>query len=751
MFLTSCGDLFMAKKSDDAGSFNQFATCKLDTKALARIGEEKITGDLICLKENLHLFIDVVKTDRPGNLSLKELKKYITKNISDIKPEVLESLGAIFDVNSLIYGDHPDYIAKENVDKLVNAFIDINEIIVSQKVFEYFSDKDDVSFKEHTRRRGIIFQALKAVGNRLSIEFVKNSRSIDIVSFLNRFKTEANGKKLDKFKSLLFVKRMFLGGQESLLGSADLKRLLDSLGEFGKVGYDLNHLPHIDDSNYEEVDLLILYKEAAEILVKNLYFKRNDSTAVMTLENVKDIVRNFVGIENQKWIKDAYDPTLLKVKKILFENDKKEFNGNEIHILFNDIISMNLKRGVFFYRAFEKNRDVLLSSEAITTPFDNVYIENDEEEKFLKDFNRIVMNYRYFRGKHFAASYSYDIKRNALGIFEISGIEVLMQKISESYCVEDASYGVGCNLRSRELVKALTDVSPVLEGEKISYPGRSQNSAETIALMSSLFQNQSDTNVNISVEEMSEFALGLFSSLQISGVVQDKISEVCTTDEKDRVLPECYRENFKELLLAGDDSEVMADRFINLNNFIHSASTDVSSYIREIELFTRSCTQFSDGVDVPVSSGDQFSIFSGMIAIEQIMIRFDLDRNGYLDYDEVDASFEIYKGAVTSLIPVGFLKPMAKTFFLYLMTYRKLPNISAIDDESKWQTWKRVAKEGIHFARFAARSKRKKKKLVNAAKPDRFTLATILKTLSAESATTKDFNRNNPNWCEFYR
>ena len=94
--LTSCGDLFMRSKSNDTIS-TPFATCSLDTDALAQIFSKNIEGDIICLEENLNLFIGVVKTDRPGNLSLKELKKYIANQLPHVDEETISALEAIFE------------------------------------------------------------------------------------------------------------------------------------------------------------------------------------------------------------------------------------------------------------------------------------------------------------------------------------------------------------------------------------------------------------------------------------------------------------------------------------------------------------------------------------------------------------------------------------------------------------------------------------------------------------------------------
>ena len=62
----SCGDIF-TNNDEGAGrdGFTQFAVCDLDVDAFSYILERDISQEITCLKENLDLFIKIVKTDKP--------------------------------------------------------------------------------------------------------------------------------------------------------------------------------------------------------------------------------------------------------------------------------------------------------------------------------------------------------------------------------------------------------------------------------------------------------------------------------------------------------------------------------------------------------------------------------------------------------------------------------------------------------------------------------------------------------------
>ena len=88
LMITGCGDLFMGDKKDKSISLQAFS-CDLDTKAFSKILEHNIKGDIICLQEKIHSFIDLVKTDRPGYISEKTLVKFVQNGPLDLGDEDL--------------------------------------------------------------------------------------------------------------------------------------------------------------------------------------------------------------------------------------------------------------------------------------------------------------------------------------------------------------------------------------------------------------------------------------------------------------------------------------------------------------------------------------------------------------------------------------------------------------------------------------------------------------------------------------
>ena len=131
LMITGCGDLFMGDKKDKSISLQAFS-CDLDTKAFSKILEHNIKGDIICLQEKIHSFIDLVKTDRPGYISEKTLVKFVQNGPLDLGDEDLAPvIEAIFDLTNLILGGDRGYISRADFDRIVAFLIEFNKNIIN--------------------------------------------------------------------------------------------------------------------------------------------------------------------------------------------------------------------------------------------------------------------------------------------------------------------------------------------------------------------------------------------------------------------------------------------------------------------------------------------------------------------------------------------------------------------------------------------------------------------------------------------
>ncbi|MAX65529.1 MAG: hypothetical protein CME66_01190 [Halobacteriovoraceae bacterium] len=739
--LVSCGDLFK-KTSEHRESFQQFETCSLDTESLSKIMTENIRNDLLCLESNLYLFIEVVKSDKPGFLPQKALITYIEKNMKDVSAQTIDILRGIFDVNALIFGDDKEYISKESVKKLTKLFIEFNRLVIEGNIYKNFTTHERLSFYEHNRRKSEVYSTFLKIGKLFQESINSNNQTLSIDKFLMKFKNLENRDILKYAQGLLFVKKAILGGDEDKLTSKELRRLTSMLGDIGKVIFDFVNLPDTNTiSANEEEEFLKILKENIQTTLEQFFLKNKPEEIIVTYQQIVDIVDIFFP-EYLRFMK--YKDSFLKIKEVLLGSSSESFTAQEVSFLLEDVLYKNIAKGVFVYRSYKTNETLLSSVKRIFVDFYNLVTFNEEEKSFVSHFNRVVRNYRFFQGGEFSSRYDFDYHRSPRGLFEILLYEDIVARMFKFYGTpaKDSDSEYKYELTQKQLEVFMVDFQEVFEGEGILLPGRSKNTAETITLMTSLFHAQSDGKSLIQIPEFVEFLVTMTSSLSIADKMYSDFKELCGTDNKGRIESLCYRENFVSFLNTEmNDHDRVQDYVPQLKSYLEELGSQerINDYLVATERFSRACHHYTDGTEIPMGKGDFTVSWGGLLAVEQSMLRFDKDNSGVLEPDEVDLAYDIYREAVRGMIPVNFFKKYSKTFFLYLVKYKRVPDIPNITGPRS--LWKAL-KEGSKFVTFIF--SRKANKLANA---DRMTFAAVLQVIAENSPA----NIQNPYPCDNLR
>ncbi|MBC76227.1 MAG: hypothetical protein CME64_09445 [Halobacteriovoraceae bacterium] len=679
--MVGCGDLFMGKEKKT--SLSQLLTCRVDPSAISKVFTENIKGDLHCLEESLNLFVDVVRSDRPGNLSYEELKKYISKNVEDLQGGILEALKGVFQLNSLLSGDDPYYIKKENIGGLVKTLIIVNEQMVHNNIYELFTSKTPLTYDDHLKRKSIVFNVFSRVEKALSEFFKANNNKINLVDLLATFKG-VDEEVVDAGFSMLFIKKAFLGGEKEVLTAKELRRLMLMLADAGKIIFDIVNLPNIEHSKSEREDIVESLKEDFETIVVNLKPQAEMEASVFKLQDIFDVVEAYLPDYREI---TKYKKSILKIKEILLGSASETFTSEEVRILFQDIILKNLKRGTFFFKAYEANKFLLNSKRRVQVDLPYVFAASPLEKEFKEDFNRIAKDYRFFPNKDLLTSYHSKYDRSAWGMFVISVLEDLTARFYSHYAPRDSvSYG-GYKLTQKQMSQILVDFKDIFVGSGFALPNREVNTSETITLMTSLFQYQSDGNGDdIEVNETVEFLVSVASAYRVADKADRFLKNKCQIDEKGRYSPTCFRENFTTLfeleLDNTTDSKPFSFYYPGLSDYAKELDEyAMGIYLDRVETFTRTCTTFDNGEDVPMGFGDMFLIFAGLINMESTFVRFNQPQFSWYEADEKlspeelrRAFKEVYSEAIESQVP-SILAYTAEDVFRFLLDKGREPNL----------------------------------------------------------------------------
>lgn len=746
--LSGCGDLFQKKVKDQKLESDKFrANCELNIDEFSLIMEEPIEDAINCLGENLRLFVRAVESKRPGYMSRTSLEAYIKRYRQDIGPEVVKALKAVFDINFLVYGEDPDFISRANIDALISFALMFNEK-AALNFKPIFMDEDSLEYDYYRILRDQkIAPAARLISSGLRNIFNQNRNGkihkLNIVKVLEAFTTESNRASMDKVKKVLFAKKIILGGEKEVITHVELDRLIQNLDSFILIALDAVRYKDIRHDQESMVHFLNTDVEELQRLIFSTGARSGDDEVLFTIREAVDTAKLFMSKDSDLDLEKFFD-LIKEAKTIIMDGSLSEVTSGDLKRLFAHGLDV-LKTGSLFHRFWKTERILLeaLPRRPITYNFKNLYDLFPKEKSRVEDFVRIVKMYRFQKGENLSAFYTDDYYRNANGVFEIAMFEYALKLVFKKYGSPNVKPQMDqwpehkdSLLRLREMamdkgqvVNLMNKFSKVLIETDLIYPGREEKTAETITLLGSLFQYQSDDNKVFDVNEATEFAISLFTSIEISEELENhyrKAEVNCPLDPFGRVEPNCFKQHFfRGVCLNYPDH--FPKLFSSLGATVYEDKKLVCripenapnmAYLETAIKAARTCNVYPDTQEeIYYSKGDMMTIFLAMMHIETTIIRWDTRTlNNIMDPAEVMDAYNIYSPALDGFLEEmpGIVKSLKKQIYQYLVKYEKVPN-----EKEFSSIWK--------FLKFLLSFKKD-------APANRKTIASILVTISEQGA-----------------
>jgi hypothetical protein len=719
MTFSGCSDLFQKDVKEKSLESNKFkANCELNIDEFSLILEENISESIDCLGKNLKLFVKVVESRRPGYLSRIALENFIKRNRQDIKPEVLRALKSVFDINYLVYGEDPDFISSANIDALVNLAQVFNEK-ASQNFKPIFLSEDEIDFESYTFLKDKRIQpAAVAVMNGLREIYNphRNGKihSLDINNLLDSFTTESNRASIAKVKKFLFAKKILLGGDKDELTHLELDRLITNFNSFVVLTMDAVRFKKIIMNQKETIDFVNSGLSRLRNIIYPLNTNSRNGEFFFSLKDAIDVAE--IILKDEDLDLDEYYDLIKEAKLILMQGNSESVTGGDLRRLF-DHASNVLTTGHFFHRFWMAERTFLEEDRLnVNIPegykFSNLRATFSTETARINQFSRILKQYRFLKGTQAAASYSGNWKRNSESVFEVSVYEYLLKLVMTKYgCPSNTLAGkVVCDvlptgnqahwgkeyvyLTKDHVIDLIMRFRKVFHKAKLIYPEREVKTAETITLLGSLFQYQSDENKVFDINEATEFAISLFTAIEISDKLENHYFDLveqkkCTKDEFDRIEPACFREHFFQAVCFN-----YPDQFPKLYQALGATVRDPVSrrlickipnsltnaaFLQTSVNAARTCNFYpsNKAEEIYYTKGDLMSIFLGMMHIETTIIRWDVrNENNLMDPAEVMDAYAIYSPALDGFLEKmpSMVKRLKKQIYQYLVKYEQVPN-----------------------------------------------------------------------------
>ena len=721
--ISGCGDLLKNEVKKKELETTQFSVgCTLSVSEFTKILEKNISSQIYCLKDNLYLFLRAVKSSKPGYLGRVELENYLLKNRSDFSPELVKALKAVFDLNSLITGEDAEYISKQNIDALVELALKFNEE-AALNIGPIFQSKASVSYILHQNHKDRISASTKTIMMALRKVFKSNRsgevHSLSITELLDQFSTDETRNEIDEIRDFLFAKKILLGGQRDVLTHREVEKLILNLDKLLLIVLDVVRYQYVQ---LNQENILQLLRRDVQDLTDILFdpdLGNRDSELMVGIDDLFNLVNRFVDDLDVNDFRNI----ILEVKQLVMGGSKETILGRDLYQLTDHANSL-LKTGTVFHRIYKRFEIELENPKPITINFDEYRHSYPENQKELAEFERIVKKYRFFKGEFISPYYQHGYKRNAAGIYEVALFEYALKILISAYGSPSPNEGTvgGYSIDNSQMKALVKKFEPDLVKMGLIQEGRGESTGNTISLLGTLFQYQSDNNKVMDVNEATEFALALFSGLSMAGEIHKDLKEFCSVDEFDRLDPECMKENYFPRFCSRYQRYYpkMFEEFgaKSCAEFVNNKASQ--EYLQQTIRAARNCNFYTDGdkEEIPYSESDMMLVITAMAHVETTVLRWDINENNILDPSEVDAGYSIYESAIDGFLDdyPSIVRRFKKQIYRYLIKYEEIP---AVDSASS--AWRLVRFLGS---------------LRKATSANRKTIASILRVIGEQSDKT---------------
>jgi hypothetical protein len=417
-----------------------------------------------------------------------------------------------------------------------------------------------------------------------------------------------------------------------------------------------------------------------------------------------------------------------KMKNLLIEAKQMLMGGEPESVTGEDLMRLiahgkNLARmGQEYYRFY--NSDVLFSKLEAKAQLNldiNDYLQLFPlETENLKDFIRIANTYRFQRSTDLPAVYAPGWYRNTKAMFGIGLVEYVLKVFMNRHGVESNGVG-GKSMDSKDIIKLVKIYEKELLDLGVFLPRKAESTANTISLLGSLFQYQSDNNSLLDVNEAAEFVETYITSSAAGEKLLEfykKPEQGCTIDRFDRVEPACFRKHFFRgicEMYKGNFPSMM--KYLGTNDCSKIPETELNLAFLDMSIrANKTCMVYPDTKEeIYYSQSDIMSTVLVLMHIETTILRWDINGNNFMDENEVLNAFPTYRPAIEGMLPPKFpiLKKFSKQLFQYLIRFEKAPEV---------KTWKDVT----NLLSFLFNTPRTRP-------ADRKTIAAVLKTVGDQA------------------
>lgn len=678
LLVTSCG--YVSDKpvqNADVYKTDELQTCKIDLSKLSEIFKENQKEQIKCLQENFVQFTKYVRSKHPGAVTEAELGIFVKRFFEGQSDSIIKGLSLIFQLNMILLKDEADRISHNNISPLFELLIKVNQeaVVLTNIIKAMDEDKNQQKFWE-----------LRAKFNEATTRFASGTvgviekspgmaQKLNIREFIIDMSKKIGDGQIDNetIDSFIFFKKLMVGGEEEVVTTDELKTIITRLPKILGLVFDIYYVKGENfNSESEEVRF---YLTAVRNIYHLIKFNQEDFE-LLTSDQLVTIAEKFL----KNYDVESFKPSIEALKARFIGGKKNSVTLKDLDTVL--IIIHDFFEKVYFnHITYDEPVNNYLLSQLRPQPLTNadlplknipgyeLFTDKTRLSQLHTSFNDTATNFRYFRDPQTgAASYATNISRNKTGFIEVNISKWLAWKLLKAYGHTDTKGQMQISMD--EFAKFLEDSKPLLEEFKLWSPNFKTFSRNAV-LLADLFQQQSNGDQKININEGTEYIGMLLTAVEVSGKFSTNLTRLCDPGlNADDPLYEtgCFNENYYDVIL---NKLGYRKSFPRLGMYYDSASRAESlEYLKGVEGFARD----NNAPGVPVNRRDATLILGAMVNIETTFIRFDKNRDNIIDYTELSEAYFTYRSSIIEL--AGLKKEQevyAKPIFLYMASKMEIP------------------------------------------------------------------------------
>ncbi|GEM_PF-2717898 len=624
-----------------------------------------INGPKLSSKE-IRAFTQAIKdhilTTTPESINVQEIKSAL--KLTQLGMSILE-FAKFFDEKSQLAKEDPD-----SIDLFTN------EVEARARNLEVLLERDLPTL----------------VGINKNLDYITIAKSISIL-FEDKESFSSIIEKVSPLKTLI------LGGDRNIITFSEVLEVSSKISSYAKSFFKLANADFSKDADNENYFSFLLntfneVKGHLKIQKSLNYFSATE------LLSAADYLLNLNVDESKRVNYTKFTPSVVSFKgRVIHQVKDPAINPNDLpevhefkasHIKETleyvqnalEVLYFNERTFIKFDKQLQSRKPISWLNIAKVRSYPGIRKKNIPALR--RDFLDSVAKYRHYTYKiqkldedgkpvtRFVQYLGSEYRRTKFGHILTSVIKHVFRIVLKGYTIKQDGIDVVDIPRINML---FIDFKPILE-EFGLWTSNFETFGENVILLSDLFQNTSNGDNALGLDEGVEFVTIVLIASSLTDEVMYEMKDYCPnqgTDATPSFETSCYRENLFEIWL---NKLGYGEMFPKLAKYFKEEDREaVVDYVHKTEGFARDTSDES----VPMAKRDFTLLIGAMLNIESTFVRFDKNGDNVIDTDELDEAYLIYQVSIQKMANLkGWKKTLTKTVFYYMVKNMKIPSTGEV-------------------------------------------------------------------------